>query len=165
MVSDTNEQVLNELTRYFARVFINLFIHRVGRKVEESETYERPRVHGSRQSRQTSQAWRWSRKCWWHAAHENLVHEEVSENLGEANLFLLYSHPGYFGKKGQRHFHLKRNQYHMPTINLDKLWSLVSDESRKVSTESKAIVIDVVKSVSSASPTLFLLIIIAFSVL
>jgi len=60
----------------------------------------------------------------------------------------LFSHPGYFGKKGQRHFHLKRNQYYRPTINLDKLWTLVSEESRKTSTEQKAVIIDVTKAVS-----------------
>ena len=30
-------------------------------------------------------------------------------------------HPGYFGKNGIRHFHLKRNPLHKPTINIDKL--------------------------------------------
>merc|ERR1712086_1244408 len=55
-------------------------------------------------------------------------------------------HPGYFGKKGQRHFHLQPNQSFCPTINLDKLWSLVSTETRNASTESHAAVIDVVKS-------------------
>jgi len=60
----------------------------------------------------------------------------------------LFSHPGYFGKKGQRHFHLQRNQYFKPTINLDKLWTLVPEEARKASTAEKAVVIDVVKSVS-----------------
>merc|ERR1739838_1066932 len=40
-------------------------------------------------------------------------------------------HPGYFGKVGMRHFHLKRNQYFCPTINLDALWSLVGDEVRE----------------------------------
>lgn len=33
-------------------------------------------------------------------------------------------HPGYFGKLGMRHFHLTRNKYHCPTINLEKLWGL-----------------------------------------
>ncbi|KAK1925013.1 putative structural constituent of ribosome [Papiliotrema laurentii] len=33
-------------------------------------------------------------------------------------------HPGYFGKVGMRHYHLLKNQYHRPTINLDKLVSL-----------------------------------------
>ena len=60
----------------------------------------------------------------------------------------LCSHPGYFGKKGQRHFHLQRNQYFKPTINLDKLWTLVPEDARKASTAEKAVVIDVVKSVS-----------------
>ena len=64
------------------------------------------------------------------------------------NSFVLRSHPGYFGKKGQRHFHYKRNQYFMPTINCDKLWTLVSEESRKASTEKKACIIDVVQAVS-----------------
>jgi ribosomal protein L15 len=58
------------------------------------------------------------------------------------------SHPGYFGKKGQRHFHLQRNQQFNPTINLDKLWTLVPEEARKASTTANAVVIDVVKSVS-----------------
>ena len=64
-------------------------------------------------------------------------------------LFVLtcFSHPGYFGKKGQRHFHLQRNQYFKPTVNLDKLWTLVPEEARKASTADKAVVIDVVKSV------------------
>ncbi len=62
--------------------------------------------------------------------------------------YSLFSHPGYFGKKGQRHFHLQRNQYFKPTINLDKLWTLVPEDARKASTADKAVVIDVVKSVS-----------------
>ena len=39
-------------------------------------------------------------------------------------------HPGYFGKKGMRHFHLKRNTIFKPSINIDKIWSLVTDNSR-----------------------------------
>lgn len=30
-------------------------------------------------------------------------------------------HPGYFGKKGMRFFHLKRNKLFKPAINIDKL--------------------------------------------
>jgi large subunit ribosomal protein L27Ae len=40
-------------------------------------------------------------------------------------------HPGYFGKKGMRQFHLNRNKLHCPEVNLDKLWTLVSEETRK----------------------------------
>jgi large subunit ribosomal protein L27Ae len=35
-----------------------------------------------------------------------------------------------------RHFHLTRNAYHCPTINLDKLWTLVPEEQRKSLTAS-----------------------------
>ncbi|XP_030050478.1 60S ribosomal protein L27a-like [Microcaecilia unicolor] len=38
-------------------------------------------------------------------------------------------HPGYFGNVGMRHLHLKKNQYFCPTINLDKLWTLVSEQT------------------------------------
>ena len=64
---------------------------------------------------------------------------------------MIYSHPGYFGKKGIRHFREKKNQSYLTTINLEKLWTLVPEASRKSSTESKAAVIDVVKSVRTAS--------------
>jgi hypothetical protein len=40
------------------------------------------------------------------------------------------SHPGYFGKVGMRHFHLKRNAYHCPAVNVDLLWSLLSEEDQ-----------------------------------
>ena len=39
-------------------------------------------------------------------------------------------HPGYFGKVGMRQFHVTKNQYHCPIVNVDKLWSLVSEEAR-----------------------------------
>merc|ERR1712146_623275 len=40
-------------------------------------------------------------------------------------------HPGYFGKVGMRHFHLTKNKYFSPSINLDKLWTLVSKTCRR----------------------------------
>merc|ERR1719409_1799318 len=55
-------------------------------------------------------------------------------------------HPGFYGKKGIRVNRLQKNQFYTPTINLEKLWTLVPEASRKNSTESKAAVIDVVKS-------------------
>jgi hypothetical protein len=30
-------------------------------------------------------------------------------------------HPGYFGKVGMRYFHLNKNKYFCPVINLDKV--------------------------------------------
>jgi hypothetical protein len=49
-------------------------------------------------------------------------------------------HPGYFGKVGMRRFHLTRNQNWRPTINVDKLWSLVPEEQKKGLTEHSEIV-------------------------
>merc|ERR1712130_608937 len=40
-------------------------------------------------------------------------------------------HPGFFGKVGMRHFHKTKNSYHCPTINLDRLWTLVPAEQRQ----------------------------------
>merc|ERR1711978_270491 len=39
-------------------------------------------------------------------------------------------HPGYFGKVGMRYFHKTQNKFYCSTINLDKLWTLVSEETR-----------------------------------
>jgi len=39
-------------------------------------------------------------------------------------------HPGYFGKVGMRRFHLLRNQQWKPTLNIEKLWSLVPEDAR-----------------------------------
>jgi large subunit ribosomal protein L27Ae len=56
-------------------------------------------------------------------------------------------HPGYFGKVGMRNFHLRKNHFYVPTINLDKVWSLVTEETRKkyATVTDKAPVIDVVR--------------------
>ncbi|KAH2187438.1 ATP-dependent DNA helicase chl1 [Aspergillus fumigatus] len=40
-------------------------------------------------------------------------------------------HPGYFGKVGMRYFHKTNQQFWKPTINLDKLWSLIPTETRE----------------------------------
>eukprot|EP00047_Mylnosiga_fluctuans_P022305 m.117590 g.117590 ORF g.117590 m.117590 type:complete len:150 (+) comp9211_c0_seq2:40-489(+) len=59
-------------------------------------------------------------------------------------------HPGYFGKVGMRHFHLTQQKYHCPTVNLDKVWSLVTEQARehyaKNQNEKKIPVIDCVKA-------------------
>jgi large subunit ribosomal protein L27Ae len=55
-------------------------------------------------------------------------------------------HPGYFGKVGMRHFNLRKNGYHCPSVNLDKLWALVggpdSEAVKKASSGGGAPVID-----------------------
>ncbi|XP_055967881.1 60S ribosomal protein L27a-like [Sorex fumeus] len=57
-------------------------------------------------------------------------------------------HSGYLGKVVMRHYHLKRNQSFCPTINLDKLWTLVSEQTRLVNADKNktgtAAIIDVV---------------------
>ncbi|KAL6063440.1 60S ribosomal protein L27A [Balamuthia mandrillaris] len=58
-------------------------------------------------------------------------------------------HPGYFGKVGMRHFHLKKNPLHCPTINIDRLWTLLSEQQRKAyenREDGKVPVIDVTKA-------------------
>ncbi|PAA65211.1 hypothetical protein BOX15_Mlig030127g1, partial [Macrostomum lignano] len=59
-------------------------------------------------------------------------------------------HPGYFGKVGMRHFHLRRNPYYCPAVNTDKLWSLVSqqtyDKYKDGNKEGKVPVIDCVQA-------------------
>ena len=50
-----------------------------------------------------------------------------------------------------RHFHKTNNKYHCPTLNLDKLWSLVSEQTRKNYADKKdgpVPVIDAVQAVS-----------------
>ncbi|XP_060233492.1 large ribosomal subunit protein uL15-like [Meriones unguiculatus] len=46
-------------------------------------------------------------------------------------------HPGYFGKVGMRHYHLKRNQSFCPTVNLYKLWTLDSEQTRVNAAKNK----------------------------
>merc|ERR1712146_540271 len=57
-------------------------------------------------------------------------------------------HPGYFGKVGMRHFHLTKNKYFSPSINLDKLWTLVSKDVQEnyAKKTDVAPIIDVTKS-------------------
>ncbi|KAF0754452.1 hypothetical protein DYB37_002970 [Aphanomyces astaci] len=48
-----------------------------------------------------------------------------------------------------RQFHLLRNRYHCPTVNVEKLWSLVSaqvKETAEASKDGKAPIIDVTKA-------------------
>ena len=56
-------------------------------------------------------------------------------------------HPGYFGKVGMRVFHLKKNIYFRPCINLDKLLSLVPKDvlEQAKTIKDKALTIDVTK--------------------
>ena len=67
-----------------------------------------------------------------------------------SRLAVLRSHPGYFGKVGMRYFHKTQNKFFRPVINVDKLWSLVSEQTRTryaSDPDGKAPVIDCVRSV------------------
>merc|ERR1712224_294285 len=59
-------------------------------------------------------------------------------------------HPGYFGKVGMRYFHKTQNKFHCPAVNVDSLWSLVSEQTRSAYAEKKdgdaVPVIDVVRA-------------------
>ncbi|EDL03466.1 mCG1026842, partial [Mus musculus] len=57
-------------------------------------------------------------------------------------------HPGYFRKVGMRRYHL-RNRSFRPTVNLNKLWLLVSEQTKVYAAKTKpgaAPIIDVVRS-------------------
>ena len=41
------------------------------------------------------------------------------------------SHPGYFGKVGMRYFHKTQQKFFCPTINVEKLHTLISEEVRE----------------------------------
>ena len=57
-------------------------------------------------------------------------------------------HPGYFGKVGMRYFHKTTQQFYKPTINLDKVWSLVTEQHYNAEhKDGKLPVIDAVKAV------------------
>ncbi|KAL8550710.1 hypothetical protein ACS0TY_009205 [Phlomoides rotata] len=52
-------------------------------------------------------------------------------------------HPGYFGKVGMRFFHKLRNKFFYPTVNIDRLWSLVPQEVKDKTSKDNAPLIDV----------------------
>ena len=81
------------------------------------------------------------------------------------SLSFTFSHPGYFGKKGMRQFHLLRNHQHCPSVNLDKLWAIVSEETRKkaAASKDKAPVIDVTKAVNYYYISIYIRVTLRFS--
>merc|ERR1739849_24356 len=56
-------------------------------------------------------------------------------------------HPGYFGKVGMRHFNKDNNPRYCSTINIEKVWSLVTEEARVNASKDTSVapVIDVTK--------------------
>jgi len=50
-----------------------------------------------------------------------------------------------------RYYHKTLNKFHCPSVNIDRLWSLVSEQTREVykDKKDKAPVIDVIRAVSN----------------
>ncbi|XP_019161890.1 PREDICTED: 60S ribosomal protein L27a-3-like [Ipomoea nil] len=46
-------------------------------------------------------------------------------------------HPSYFGKVGMRYFHKLRNKIFCPTVNIDKIWSLLPPEVQEKAAKNK----------------------------
>ncbi|KAL0244318.1 hypothetical protein GEMRC1_008402 [Eukaryota sp. GEM-RC1] len=55
-------------------------------------------------------------------------------------------HPGYFGRNGMRQVNQRPHWNHCPTINVEKLWSLVPEEIRQVASSEQVPVIDCTKA-------------------
>ncbi|KAG3276580.1 RPL27A-containing, partial [Ictidomys tridecemlineatus] len=82
------------------------------------------------------------RKTWKLLGHVNhghcLIGKHQKHSGGQGNAGGIHHHkinfdkyhPGYFGKVGMRHYHLKRNQSFCPTVNLDKLWTMVINAAK-----------------------------------
>uniref|UniRef100_A0A667FLN9 Large ribosomal subunit protein uL15 n=1 Tax=Lynx canadensis TaxID=61383 RepID=A0A667FLN9_LYNCA len=86
-----------------------------------------------------------TRKLWGHMSHghgligKHWKHPGGRDNAGGMHHRINFDkyHPGYFGKVGVRHYHLKRNQSFYPTVNLDKLWTLVSEQTQVNAAKNK----------------------------
>ncbi|ELK11531.1 60S ribosomal protein L27a [Pteropus alecto] len=59
-------------------------------------------------------------------------------------------HLGFFGKVDMRHYNLKRNQSFCPTVNLDKLRILVSEQTWVNATKNKTGAIPIIDVVQSS---------------
>ncbi|OIR59112.1 MAG: 60S ribosomal protein L27A [Amphiamblys sp. WSBS2006] len=54
-------------------------------------------------------------------------------------------HPDYFKKTGMRRFNQHKNQDYCPTVNIDRVWSFVDEDTKNARPEGKAPVVDVTK--------------------
>ncbi|XP_036082417.1 60S ribosomal protein L27a-like [Rousettus aegyptiacus] len=77
-------------------------------------------------------------KIWGHVSQgHNHMGKHQKHPGGQGNASGMHHHrinfdkyrPGYFGKVDMRHYHLKRNQSFCPAVSLDKLWTLVSEQT------------------------------------
>ena len=80
-----------------------------------------------------------------HRKHSSGRGHAGGEHHHRINMFKY--HPGHFGKKGIRVFRLHKNREWGQNVNLDKLWTLLSEGQRaKALKSSQAPVIDISKS-------------------
>lgn len=81
-----------------------------------------------------------------HRKHPGGVGYSGGEHHERINMFKY--HPGYFGKRGIRVFRLHKNRIFSECINLDKIWTLLSEEARKkyLNDKTQTAVIDVSKA-------------------
>ena len=74
----------------------------------------------------------------------------LENNESMYGIFILIFH--FVLQLGMRNYHLRRNTKWCPTLNLDKLWTLVSEQTRlkykDAKPDGKVPVIDLVKNVS-----------------
>jgi large subunit ribosomal protein L27Ae len=83
-----------------------------------------------------------------HRCHSSGRGNAGGEHHHRTNLFKY--HPGYYGKSGIRVFRLHKNREYSKSLNLDKLWTLVSENARNTylnnAKKDTAPVIDVTKN-------------------
>ncbi|KAK1338333.1 hypothetical protein QTO34_001448 [Cnephaeus nilssonii] len=82
----------------------------------------------------------------------HVSHSHPSTGTGVRRMNFDKYHPGYFGEAGGRHHHLKRKQSFCPTVNLDELCTLVSEQTRGHAAKNKtgaAPSMDVVRSATA----------------
>jgi hypothetical protein len=90
-----------------------------------------------------------TKELWW-------INCKYNQSNVVSNCCFDISHPGFYGKTGMRVFHMQRNWKHCPTINTDKLWSLVTLDTRNKTNKDKTVpVIDVTRSVSARLDNFF----------
>merc|ERR1711934_680869 len=119
---------------------LNLSLRNGKSTFEKDKTHEGSRLTRTWQSREAHKTSKWSRKRWWYADWKDEYGEIVSKPVGQEGLKILLerrvhsmlyaadslpcspgcthisdhlacSHPGYYGKRGIRHFNKHKNRF------------------------------------------------------
>ena len=81
-----------------------------------------------------------------------LIFQNLSYFLLSFNILIIishwFSHPGHFGKIGQRHLHFRKNKVFRPTANVENVWPLAlkSGISLEARADGKVPVLDLTRS-------------------